>query len=75
MRFTSLLIVVLTLIACRSSDTGDRYLDVSLGQPLEVPPDLAKFEAAYGEISIPGGTNLANQLFRSPSSPEDPKEK
>ncbi|MGD9092404.1 MAG: DUF3467 domain-containing protein [Anaerolineales bacterium] len=37
--------------------------------------NLAKFEAAYGEISIPGGTTLADQLFRSPSSPEDPKDK
>ena len=37
--------------------------------------NLAKFETAYGEISIPGGTNLAHQLFRSPSSPDDPKEK
>jgi hypothetical protein len=37
--------------------------------------NLSKFEAAYGEISIPGGKTLADQLFRSPSSPEDPKEK
>ena len=44
-RFTPLLILVLALIACGSSSTGDRYLDASLGRPLEVPPDLAKFEA------------------------------
>ncbi|MDC1287157.1 outer membrane protein assembly factor BamC [Gammaproteobacteria bacterium] len=44
-RFTPLLILVLTLIGCEASSTGQRYLDVSLGRPLDVPPDLAKFEA------------------------------
>ena len=54
MRFTPLLILVLTLIACETSDTGDRYLDVSLGQPLEVPPDLAKYETE-SNFDLPGG--------------------
>jgi outer membrane protein assembly factor BamC len=44
LRFPALLILALTLIACEASNTGQRYLDVSLGQPLEVPPDLANFE-------------------------------
>lgn len=37
--------------------------------------NLAKFEAAYGEISIPGGATLADQLFRSPPSSDDTKDK
>jgi outer membrane protein assembly factor BamC len=53
MRFTPLLILVLTLIACQTSDTGDRYLDTPLGQPLEVPPDLAKFETE-SNFDLPG---------------------
>ena len=54
MRFTPLLILVMTLIACQTSDTGDRYLDTSLGRPLEVPPDLAKFETD-SNFDLPGG--------------------
>jgi outer membrane protein assembly factor BamC len=54
MRFTPLLILVLTLIACGSSTTGDRYLDTSLGRPLEVPPDLAKFETE-SNFDLPEG--------------------
>lgn len=44
-RFAPLLILVLALLACETSNTGQRYLDVSMGQPLELPPDLARFEA------------------------------
>jgi outer membrane protein assembly factor BamC len=54
MRFTPLLILVLTLIACQASDTGDRYLETSLGQPLEVPPDLTKFEIE-SNFDLPDG--------------------
>jgi len=33
---------------------------------------LAKFEATFGEIAIPGDTHLAEQLFRPPSPPDKP---
>jgi len=32
--------------------------------------NLAKYEAAYGEIHIPRETTLADQLFRPPTPPE-----
>ena len=32
--------------------------------------NLGKFETAYGEINIPSGTSLADQLFRPPQPPE-----
>jgi outer membrane protein assembly factor BamC len=54
LRFSTLLILALALIACQGSSTGQRYLDVSLGQPLEVPPDLAKFEEK-SSFDLPGG--------------------
>lgn len=34
--------------------------------------NLAKYEAAYGEIHIPRETTLADQLFRPPTPPEKP---
>lgn len=37
--------------------------------------NLSKYEASYGEIVVPGGSNLAEQLFRPSSPPEDPPEK
>jgi len=37
--------------------------------------NLSKYEAAYGEISIPSGTSLADQLFRPPGPPNQPPEK
>jgi hypothetical protein len=36
--------------------------------------NLAKYEAAYGEITIPGGTSLADQLFRA-TPPDTPPHK
>ena len=63
MRFTPLLILVLTLIACQISDTGDHYLDVSLGQPLEVPPDLAKFESE-SNFDLPDGFSGDDKTVR-----------
>jgi hypothetical protein len=35
--------------------------------------NLARYEAAFGEIKIPGDGALAEQLFRPPSPPENPK--
>ena len=32
--------------------------------------NLSKYESTYGEITIPGGTTLANHLFR-PKTPSD----
>jgi hypothetical protein len=34
--------------------------------------NLGKFEAAYGEIIIPSGSALADQLFHPPQPPEKP---
>lgn len=33
--------------------------------------NLAKYESAFGEISVPGGSTLADHLFHPPNSPED----
>ena len=37
--------------------------------------NLAKYETAYGEIKIPSGASLADQLFRPPQTPENPPER
>jgi hypothetical protein len=37
--------------------------------------NIAKFEASYGEIHVPGGSTLADHLFRPPQPPEPPAEK
>ncbi len=34
--------------------------------------NLSKYEAAFGEIAIPGEPTLADNLFRPPASPEKP---
>ena len=36
--------------------------------------NLARYEAAFGEISLPSGNSLAESLFRPPHTPEPPKE-
>src|SRR5512135_588185 len=35
--------------------------------------NLARFEAAFGEISVPVNTSLAEHLFRPHQAPEEPK--
>lgn len=35
--------------------------------------NLARFEAAFGEINVPVNTSLAEHLFRQHPSPEEPK--
>lgn len=35
--------------------------------------NLARYEATYGEIRIPGDSSLANDLFRQIRPPEPPK--
>ena len=37
--------------------------------------NLAKYEAAFGEIKVPGSGSLAEHLFRPPNPPENPPEK
>lgn len=36
--------------------------------------NLARYEAAFGEITIPGNSSLAEHLFRPFQPPEPPKE-
>jgi hypothetical protein len=33
--------------------------------------NLSKYEAAYGEIKIPGENSLADFLFRPPTAPKE----
>jgi hypothetical protein len=35
--------------------------------------NLARYEAAFGEIKIPGDASLADSLFRAPGPGENPK--
>jgi len=37
--------------------------------------NLSRFETAYGEINIPSGSTLADQLFRQSGAPGQPPEK
>ena len=36
--------------------------------------NLARYEAAFGEITMPSNNSLAESLFRPPHPPEPPKE-
>jgi hypothetical protein len=36
--------------------------------------NIARYEAAFGEISMPSNNSLAESLFRPPHPPEPPKE-
>lgn len=36
--------------------------------------NLARYEAAFGEIRVPGESSLADHLFRPPQTPEKGKE-
>ena len=36
--------------------------------------NLARYEAAFGEISMPNNSSLAESLFKPPHTPEPPKE-
>jgi hypothetical protein len=37
--------------------------------------NLSRYEAAYGEIKVPGSKSLADFLFRQPPSPDETPEK
>ncbi|MCP4765582.1 MAG: outer membrane protein assembly factor BamC [Gammaproteobacteria bacterium] len=49
----TLLMVALALLAACESGLDKRYLDVSLNQPLELPPDLSEFETE-SSFDLPG---------------------
>ncbi len=36
--------------------------------------NIARYEAAFGEIAVPSNSSLAESLFRPPHPPEPPKE-
>jgi hypothetical protein len=36
--------------------------------------NLARYETAFGEITVPSNSSLAESLFRPPHPPEHPKE-
>jgi hypothetical protein len=36
--------------------------------------NIGRFEAAFGEITVPSNSSLAESLFRPPHPPEPPKE-
>lgn len=36
--------------------------------------NIARYEASFGEISVPSNSSLAESLFRPPHPPEPPKE-
>ena len=36
--------------------------------------NIARYEAAFGEISMPSNSSLAESLFKPPHTPEPPKE-
>lgn len=58
----SFLLLAALLAAC-SSDTDRRYLDVSLGSNLELPPDLSELEAE-SEFELPVGFSGAESTAK-----------
>ncbi len=50
------------------SPQGVKLLHRALGE------SLAKYEATFGEIAVPGGPSLAEALFRPPKPPAPPTE-
>ncbi len=50
------------------STLGAKLLYRALGE------NLSKYEAAFGEINVPGEATLADHLFHPPSHPENPPE-
>jgi len=52
-KFTPLLLVIF-LTACGGSGSDRHYLDATLGKPLEMPPDLSRFESE-SSFDLPEG--------------------
>jgi hypothetical protein len=44
-----------------------------LMSPRALTENLARYEAAFGQINVPVNTSLAEHLFRPNQTPEDPK--
>jgi outer membrane protein assembly factor BamC len=61
-KFTPLLLVIF-LTACGGSSSDRHYVDVTLGKPLEMPPDLARFE---GESSFDLPEGISGDSESSP---------
>ena len=61
-KFTPLLFVIF-LAACGGSSSDRHYVDVTLGKPLEMPPDLARFE---GESSFDLPEGISGDSESSP---------
>ena len=53
LRLITVVLITIVVAAC-SSDSDRRYLDTTLGQPLEIPPDLSRFEAE-SNFDLPNG--------------------
>ncbi len=69
---------VIDLARLLPDDTGPRVQARVLMSPLSaklfyraLAENIAKFEAHFGEIQIPGPGSLADQLFRPPAAPQE----
>ena len=62
LKFTPVLLVIF-LTACGGSGSARQYLDVTLGKPLEMPPDLSRFE---GESSFDLPEGISGDSDSSP---------
>ncbi len=61
----------------KEAEVVSRVLMSPLGAKLllrALNENLAKFEATYGEITMPQKQSLADYLFHPPQPPEDPKD-
>jgi hypothetical protein len=61
----------------QKANVGARILMSPLSAKLllrALSENLARYEAAFGEITVPGNTSLAEHLFRPLQPPEPPKE-
>lgn len=57
-----------------SAQVQSRIIMSPLGAKLfaqAIKENLAKYESLFGEITIPGGTSLADHLFRTPEKPPE----
>jgi hypothetical protein len=67
----------LLLPGMSSAKVSSRIVMSTLGAKLfyrALGENLAKYEAIFGEIHVPGEVTLADHLFRPPASPENPPE-
>lgn len=73
--------IVFDYASLLAGQAGARVLSRQVMSPLgaklflrALAENLARYEAAYGEIQVPGDSRLADDLFRSIHPPEPPKE-